>query len=169
MSWKWSRSKRPWPNYRYLSAGRKEVHENPDRIVPAGIQTVHISNESQKRYRRNQSAWFRRYALQSRDSVSIATCYGLNDCDSIRDGGKRSLSLFHSVQTGSGAHPTSYTVRTRGSVPRGIVAGGAKLTIHLHLVPRSRIVELYLHYPTCLHGVVLNQLSAGTTLAFINM
>jgi hypothetical protein len=33
---------------------------------------------------------------------------------------------------------------------------GVKLLIHLHLVPRSRMVELYLHSPIRLHGVVLN-------------
>jgi hypothetical protein len=33
---------------------------------------------------------------------------------------------------------------------------GVKLTTHLHLVPRSRMVELYLHSPICLHSVVLN-------------
>jgi hypothetical protein len=26
----------------------------------------------------------------------------------------------------------------------------------LHLLPRSRMVELYLHSPICLHGTVLN-------------
>jgi hypothetical protein len=30
------------------------------------------------------------------------------------------------------------------------------LFTHLHLVPRSRMMELYLHSPICLHGVVLN-------------
>jgi hypothetical protein len=33
---------------------------------------------------------------------------------------------------------------------------GVKLTIHLHLVPRSRMVGLYLHCPICLHAIVLN-------------
>jgi hypothetical protein len=50
------------------------------------------------------------------------------------------FSLPHSVQTGSGAHPISY--------PMG--------EADLHLVPRSRMVELYLHSPICLHGIVLN-------------
>jgi hypothetical protein len=31
-----------------------------------------------------------------------------------------------------------------------------KLTTHLHLVPRSRKVALYLHPLICLHGIVLN-------------
>jgi hypothetical protein len=31
-----------------------------------------------------------------------------------------------------------------------------RVTTHLHLVPRLEMVELYLHSPTRLHGVVLN-------------
>jgi hypothetical protein len=31
-----------------------------------------------------------------------------------------------------------------------------KLTTHLHLVPRPRMVELYLHSNICLHGIVFN-------------
>jgi hypothetical protein len=33
------------------------------------------------------------------------------------------LSLLHIVQTGSGAHPASYLMGTRGSVPRDKAAG----------------------------------------------
>jgi hypothetical protein len=33
---------------------------------------------------------------------------------------------------------------------------GVKLTISLHLVPRSRMVGLYLHSAICPHGIVLN-------------
>jgi hypothetical protein len=43
---------------------------------------------------------------------------------------------------------------------------GVKLTTHLHLVPRSRMVELYLHSPVCLYGIVLNWLTTWTTLLF---
>jgi hypothetical protein len=38
-----------------------------------------------------------------------------------------------------------------------------KLTTHLHVVPRSRMMKLYLHSHICLHGIVLNELSTGTT------
>jgi hypothetical protein len=37
-----------------------------------------------------------------------------------------------------------------------------KLTTHLHLVPKIRMVELYLHSYILLRGVVLNQLRIGT-------
>jgi hypothetical protein len=30
------------------------------------------------------------------------------------------------------------------------------MTIHVHLVPRSIMVELWVHYPMLLHGIVLN-------------
>jgi hypothetical protein len=47
---------------------------------------------------------------------------------------------------------------TRRQIDRGV-----KLT-HLHLVLRSRMMELYLHSHTRLYGVVLNELSTGTDL-----
>jgi hypothetical protein len=39
-----------------------------------------------------------------------------------------------------------------------------KLTTHLHLVPKSRMVEPYLHLSIYLHVIVLNFLSTMTTL-----
>jgi hypothetical protein len=41
----------------------------------------------------------------------------------------------------------------RGLFSRG---RGVKLTTHLHLAPRSRKVELFLHSPICVRGIVLN-------------
>jgi hypothetical protein len=39
----------------------------------------------------------------------------------------------------------------------GVIAvGGVKLTTHLHLMLRSRMVEPYFYSPTSLHGVVFN-------------
>jgi hypothetical protein len=46
---------------------------------------------------------------------------------------QRDFSLLFSVQTGSGAHPASYSMGTGGSFPGGNVA----VASHLHLVPRS--------------------------------
>jgi hypothetical protein len=43
---------------------------------------------------------------------------------------------------------------------------GRELTTNLHLVPRSRMVELYFHFPIRLHGVVLNKLSTDTNFLF---
>jgi hypothetical protein len=42
-----------------------------------------------------------------------------------------------------------------GTFPRGQSGRGVKLTPHLHLVPRSRMMELYIHSAICLHGTML--------------
>jgi hypothetical protein len=52
--------------------------------------------------------------------------------------------------------PSSYTTGTEGSVTQGKAAGGINLTTQLHLRTRIRMVELYLHCPIRLHGMVLN-------------
>jgi hypothetical protein len=50
------------------------------------------------------------------------------------------FSLHHRVQSSSGAHPASYLrMGIRGWFPGGKVAGGIKLSTHIHLVPRSRM------------------------------
>jgi hypothetical protein len=61
----------------------------------------------------------------------------------------RDFSLLSSIQTGPGAHPASCPMNT------GALYKGLKLTTHLHLVSRSRIVDLYLHFHVYLHGKVL--------------
>jgi hypothetical protein len=64
--------------------------------------------------------------IKSRDSsVGIALGYGLDDrgCKVLFLPGTVNFSLHHRVQTGSGAHPASYPMGTRGSVPGGKVAG----------------------------------------------
>jgi hypothetical protein len=64
--------------------------------------------------------------FKSRDSsVCIALGYGLDDRGSrIRfPAGAVNFSLHHCVQIGSGTHPASYPVGTRGSFPGGIAAG----------------------------------------------
>jgi hypothetical protein len=62
----------------------------------------------------------------SRDSsVGIALGYGLDDRGSgVRfPAGDGNFSLSHRVQNGSGAHPASYPMGTRGSFPGGKSAG----------------------------------------------
>jgi hypothetical protein len=56
------------------------------------------------------------------------------------------FSLLHSIETGSGANPASYPVCT-GDYFSGESGQGVKLIAHLHLVPRTTMVELYLHFP----------------------
>jgi hypothetical protein len=55
-----------------------------------------------------------------------------------------------------GLNPCFYTSGTEGSFLEDKAADGMKLTTQLHLCPRIRIVELQLHYPIRLHGMVLN-------------
>jgi hypothetical protein len=64
--------------------------------------------------------------FKGRDSsVGIALSYGLDDRGSrIRFPAEAvNFSLHHRVQNGSGAHPTSYPMGTRGCFPRGKAAG----------------------------------------------
>jgi hypothetical protein len=66
------------------------------------------------------------FIRQSRDSsVSIALDYGLDDRGSrVRfPAGAGNFSLHHLLQNGSGAHPASYPMGTRGSFPGGKAAG----------------------------------------------
>jgi hypothetical protein len=77
-------------------------------------------------------------------SVGIATSYGL-DSQGFIPGWSKRYFLLHSAHTGSGAHPDFYPMGTGGSSPRGQSGLGIKLITQIHLVPRSRMVELYLH------------------------
>jgi hypothetical protein len=65
------------------------------------------------------------------------------------------FSLFHSVQIGFGAHAASYLMVTGDSFPWG-KRPGSEADYSPHLVPTSRKVELYLHSPIRLDGIVLN-------------
>jgi hypothetical protein len=54
-------------------------------------------------------------------------------------GGDMNLSLLHSVQTGSGAHPGSYVLCTGlGLLPRGSCGLSEMLNTHLHVLQRLR-------------------------------
>jgi hypothetical protein len=55
------------------------------------------------------------------------------------------FSLLHSVKTGSGAHPPSCPMDTEGLFAGGKAAGAVKLTT-LYVVPKLRMVELYLRH-----------------------
>jgi hypothetical protein len=52
-------------------------------------------------------------------------------------------------------NPGSYPLCTRGSFFRKESGQGVKLTTHVYLLSRSRMVELYPHSPIRLHGVLL--------------
>jgi hypothetical protein len=46
----------------------------------------------------------------------------------------------------------------------GVKRQGFEADYSLHLVPRSRMMELYLHFHTCLHGNRLSKLNTWVTL-----
>jgi hypothetical protein len=97
--------------------------------------------------------------MKSRDSsVGTALGYGLDDRGSrVRfPEGAGNFSLHHRVQNGSGAHPTSYPMGSRGSF-LGVKRPEREID---HSPPYSaevkECVELHLYSPIRLHGVVLS-------------
>jgi hypothetical protein len=96
--------------------------------------------------------------MESRDSsVSIALGDGLDDRGSrVRfptEAGN--FPLHHRVENGSGAHPASYLMGTRGSFP-GVKRRGREADTHLHTVPRSKNEWSYTSTPPIRpYGVVL--------------
>jgi hypothetical protein len=72
---------------------------------------------------------------------------------------------LHLMQTGSGALPASYSMGIAGLFP------GGKAAEANHSPPTSaqdkENVDLYIHSPICLHGVVLNYLSTVATLPYL--
>jgi hypothetical protein len=99
--------------------------------------------------------------------VGIAQCYsaGLRAARSgVRvPAGVGNFSLYHRVQSGSGAHPDSYPMGTGGSFPEGKAAEAN------HSPPSSAEVKNVWSYISNLsirlHGVVLSS-STGMTLPF---
>jgi hypothetical protein len=91
-------------------------------------------------------------------SVGIALGYGLDDRGSrVRfPAGAWNFSLHHRVHNGSGAHPASYSVGTRGSFP-GVKCPGREAD---HSPPSSAQVKNACNCtsipPIRLHGVVLS-------------
>jgi hypothetical protein len=90
-------------------------------------------------------------------SVGVALGYGLDDRGSrVRfPAGAGNFSLHHRLQNGSVAHPASYPLGTR----RSFLGGKRPGREADHSPPSSaevkELVELYLHSPIRLHGVVL--------------
>jgi hypothetical protein len=77
-------------------------------------------------YGLHEGIWKPTTANKSRDSsVGIATGYGLDDRGSrVRlPAGAGNFSLRHRIQNGSGAHPASYPMGTRGFFPGSKAAG----------------------------------------------
>jgi hypothetical protein len=69
--------------------------------------------------------------------------------------GAGNFSLYHRVQTGSGAHPASYPMDIRGSSP-GVKRPGSEADYSPPSSAVKECVELYLHSPSTPRGVVLS-------------
>jgi hypothetical protein len=67
------------------------------------------------------------------------------------------FSPHHRVQTGSEAHPASYTMSTRGSVPGGKADEAWNWPLTSIWCRGQECVELFLRSPIRLYGVVLDQ------------
>jgi hypothetical protein len=76
------------------------------------------------------------------------------------------LSYFYVVQTRSGIHPASCPMVQRTHSP-GLKRPGVKLTTHLKLVQKSNIRGPTIYSPKCCQVVILNWLSAGAALLFL--
>jgi hypothetical protein len=80
---------------------------------------------------------------------------GLDDRISIPGRGKAFFFYFIASRLALG--PTQAPIqRVQGMISSGLSGWVVKLTTYLHLVPRSKIVELYLHSRTLLHDIALN-------------
>jgi hypothetical protein len=96
-------------------------------------------------------------------SVGVATGYGLDDqMIGVRFlAGAGNFFLRHRVRTCSGTHPASYPMGTESSFPAGKAAGREAD----HSPPSSpevkEYVEIYLHSPLRLHGMVLSTFTVG--------
>jgi hypothetical protein len=82
----------------------------------------------------------------------IATGYMLDDQDSI-SGRVKIFFPLHSIQNGSGACPASYPISTGGGV---ISRGVRRLGREADRPPPPRMLELYLHPPLFLDGILIN-------------
>jgi hypothetical protein len=92
--------------------------------------------------------------LPSRNSsVGIGTSYGLDGRVSIAG---RSKWYFSTPQRPRPALRPTQPPASCGLYPWGYSGRDVKMTAHLHLVPRPRMTELYLHSHIRLHGVLLN-------------
>jgi hypothetical protein len=91
-------------------------------------------------------------------AVGIASSYGLHGRrDGIRVPVGEDFSPLHVVQTSSGAHPASYKMSTGENSFSGVKRLGSDAEYSLPTSAEVKIyVDLYIHFPVRLHGVVLN-------------
>jgi hypothetical protein len=92
--------------------------------------------------------------MRLHSSVGIATSCRLDVWGSILG---RLKGFFSTLQCPGGlsGQPSLLYEGYQWFYPRGHSGRSVKLTPHVHLVLKSRMVGLYLHSPKCLHGIVL--------------
>jgi hypothetical protein len=88
---------------------------------------------------------------QPNSSVGISEGWTTEGIEVRFPAGTINFSFLHRVQTGFEAHPAFYPMGTWGLNGRGV-----KVATRIHLVPRLRMMELYLHCAIRIYGVVLN-------------
>jgi hypothetical protein len=90
--------------------------------------------------------------MRGESSVDIAT------------GWWQGIPLFSTVSRPALGRNQPHIRRVPGALTPEIKRPSMKLTTHLHLMPRQRMMKLYIHYPICLHRVVINKLRTGKSL-----
>jgi hypothetical protein len=107
-----------------------------------------------------KTKWLRKNKINSGTGLG----YGMDDRGSGFDSrqGAGNFPVHHRVQTGSGAHPASYLVGTRGSFPGDKAAGAWSWPLTSIYCRGQEWVEVYLQIAIRLHDVVLR--STGVTL-----
>jgi hypothetical protein len=88
------------------------------------------------------------------NSDDIATGYGLQ-CPQIDSWEGQEIFIFSITSRPDLGHTQPSIQWVQGAHSPEVKRPGREAD-HIHLVPRSRVVELYLHSPTRLHGVLLN-------------
>jgi hypothetical protein len=82
--------------------------------------------EFERTEKENVVVYYKLLSLRSQEArwlSGVALGYGLDDRGFETGKGARNFCLLHRVQTGSGAHPTSYPMSNRVSFPGGKAAG----------------------------------------------
>jgi hypothetical protein len=88
-------------------------------------------------------------------------CLRLQDEVTSVPAGAGNFSRHHRVQTGSGAHPASYPMDIRSSIPEGKAAGEWSWPLGSINCRDQECVELYFHSPIRIHGAVLRVEAQG--------
>jgi hypothetical protein len=174
-NWEWRGSQRPWLVVRYypstflngLSKTTKSLNEFDGSYYRPGASKrmfTLLQYTKLPSWKKQQVLTFAEQRYRD-SSVCMATGYDLNGSGSIPGSARFLFSPQRPDQLWG--QPSLLSNGYRRLFPRVWSGRGVKLATHLHLVPRSRKLELYLHSPLCPHSIVLNYLSIGTILPYL--